>query len=201
MTPQLRRAMPRSIQWVAAGAAALSLVTAAGQAGATKTPKHKPRGTPTTRVKAHHQKAKKAPPLGHAVTLSFFLKPTKKTLTSATGKKLHPGTPAGQGDTLHLFDKAYSGSHARHGKRVAATDSLTCTYTSATTAKCNYQITVKGSKVTAHQVAATFSAGVMTMPVNGGTGKYQRAKGLITETGIAGSRNADLSVVVLPSAS
>ncbi len=204
MHPRSRRALSsigRPIPWIAAGSAALTLLGCTGPAGASKAPKHKATDKTAGRLKPRHPVTKKAPPLGHAVTLTYFVKPTTMILKSASGKTLHAGTTPAEGDSLRVVDKAYAGSHTRHGRKVMATDSLTCTYTSATAGKCSYEITVNGSKVTANQVLASFASGITTMPVNGGTGEYQGAKGLITRTNIAGSRNSDLSIVVLPASS
>jgi hypothetical protein len=143
----------------------------------------------------------KARPMGHAETLLYFAKPVRTTLKSASGRVLKASAAPKAGDSLQTVDRDYKGSHLNHSRRAATTDSLTCKFTSTTAAKCTYVITVGGSQIAARDVKVAPSSGITTFAINGGTGPYRSARGLITETQVVGTRNSDLSIVVLPSSS
>jgi hypothetical protein len=150
---------------------------------------------------AHKMSDHKATPIGHAETLLFFEKRAHRSLVNAAGRALKPSAALTAGDSLRVTGRDYEGSHAHHAKRQSASDTLTCTYASPTSATCTYVITISGSRITARHVAAGLSPGITTLAITNGSGRYQGARGLITKTQVAGTENADLSIVVLPSTS
>jgi hypothetical protein len=143
----------------------------------------------------------KVEPIGHAVTLHYFEKQVRSTLTDAGGKVLKSGRKPSKGDKLDIFDRDYVGNHGRHASKPSASEHLSCVYESTASARCSDQITIGSSSIRSKPASIVVGRGNVSFAVNGGTGKYRGARGLVTSIQVAGSKNSDLSVVVLPAAS
>ena len=139
-----------------------------------------------------------APADAAGTTLRFFNRNQTVTATDAGGAPL-PNNGSGAaptvGDRVAYTALDYVGNHRRHASRASASSHLACTFASATTLTCNAQFAVGGLLLLGNDVTATLmSNGVSSIPVNGGTGKYQHATGTIVVTPIKNSVDADVTI-------
>jgi hypothetical protein len=132
------------------------------------------------------------------VTLHLFSRETSSTFVDAQGHSVPPNTPPAVGDTFDNTGVDYVGSHKHHAANPNGSDHLRCTITSITTTGptvlCSGQIAIGGSMLLANDETFTLSAGPPPAPINGGTGIYRHAHGLITPTSIGG--NTDFTIRV-----
>ncbi len=182
-----RLLVARPARWwwgpVVAGCA-LTLVLGLGGAAAASSKKH------------HSTTTTSAPPTRHAVTLHYFVKDVKRLLRSEAGKKLKAGASGAKGDKLEVVQHYYLGDHSSHAKKVGGTGHLSCLYKSATEATCSEAIAIYKGKITANPSLVLVTTPTMSFAINGGSGKYHGALGLITETAV-NRTTADVSIVVV----
>jgi hypothetical protein len=132
------------------------------------------------------------------VTLHLFSRATSSTFVDAQGHPVPPSAPPAVGDTFDNTGVDYVGNHKHHAARPNGSDHLRCTITSVSNvgpkALCSGQIAIGGSMLLANDETFTLSAGPPPTPINGGTGIYRHARGLITPTNIG--NNTDFTIRV-----
>ena len=132
------------------------------------------------------------------VTLHLFSRETSSTFVDAQGHPVPPSTPPAVGDTFHNTGMDYVGNHKHHAPKPDGSDHLRCTITSigstGPTVLCSGQIAIGGSMLLANDETFTLSASPPPTPINGGTGIYRHAHGLITPINIG--NNTDFTIKV-----
>jgi hypothetical protein len=130
------------------------------------------------------------------VTLHLFSRATSSTFVDAQGHPRPAGTPPVVGDTFDNTGVDYVGNHKHHAARPDGSDHLRCTITGISstgpTVLCSGQIAIGGSMLLANDETFTLSDTAPPTPINGGTGIYRRARGLITPTNIG--NNTDFTI-------
>jgi hypothetical protein len=130
------------------------------------------------------------------VTLHLYSKATSSTFVDPHG---HPikGPPA-VGDTFDDMGVDFVGDHTHHAAKSNGSDHLRCTITAVghagPTALCNGQIAICGSMILANDESFTLSQSAPPTQINGGTGIYRHAHGLITPTNVG--NNTDFVIKV-----
>jgi hypothetical protein len=118
------------------------------------------------------------------VTLHTFSRQTSSTFVDAQGHAVPPSTPPAIGDTFDNTGVDYPGNHKHHAAKPNGSDHLRCTITGMTAAGlkglCNGQIAIGGSMLLANDDMLTLSNAAPPTPINGGTGIYRHAHGLVT---------------------
>jgi hypothetical protein len=118
------------------------------------------------------------------VTLHIFSRQTSSTLVDLQGHPVSPSTPPAVGDTFDNTGVDYTGTHKHHAATSNGSDHLRCTITGMTaagpTARCSGQIAIGGSMLLANDDTLTLSDGPPPTPINGGSGIYRHAHGLLT---------------------
>lgn len=133
-------------------------------------------------------------------TLHFFEKGVSFSFVGPTGKPLPPPGPTSgppvPGDRFNVIDDYYVGNHIHHAKRPTVSDHVECTFIDATgNAKCSGQIAIGGSMLLATDVILNVGQNAPPkVPINGGTGKYKHAHGVIINTPLGNSNNADVTI-------
>jgi hypothetical protein len=135
-------------------------------------------------------------PTGHALTLRYFADTVTSRLMSPKGKDLGPKAKPVKGDRLEVVEHDFAGTKAKHARRYAAVDHLSCLYQSPTTATCDDVFSVGGSEIQAEHQRVLFAGPITSFAITGGTGKYRGARGLITVTELS-SKTSTVSIVVL----
>jgi hypothetical protein len=140
-----------------------------------------------------------APPASaKTVTLHIFSRQTSSTFVDAQGHPVAPNTPPAVGDTFDNTGVDYAGNHKHHAAKPSGSDHLRCTITGTTatgaTALCSGQIAIGGSMLLANDDMVTLSDTGPRTPINGGTGIYRHARGLLTPTNIG--NNTDFTIKV-----
>jgi hypothetical protein len=91
-----------------------------------------------------------------------------------------------------------SGNHKHHAAKPNGTDHLRCTITSVGSmgpmVLCSGQIAIGGSMLLANDETVTLSVSPPPTRINGGTGIYRHARGLLTPTSIG--NNTDFTIRV-----
>ena len=132
------------------------------------------------------------------VTVHLFSRETSSTFDDAQGHPLAPNVPPAVGDTFDNTGIDYVGNHKHHAAKPNGTDHLRCTITSISstgpTMLCSGQIAIGGSMLLANDETFPLSASPPLTPINGGTGIYRHAHGLLTPTDIG--NNADFTIRV-----
>ncbi len=132
------------------------------------------------------------------VTLHLFSRATSSTFVDAQGHPVPANAPPAVGDTFDNTGVDYVGNHKHHAAKPNGTDHLRCTITSISSmgpvVLCSGQIAIGGSMLLANDETFTLSAGPPPTPINGGTGIYRHAHGLITPTNIG--NNTDFTIRV-----
>jgi hypothetical protein len=132
------------------------------------------------------------------VTMHLFSRATNSTFVDAQGHPLSPSTPPAVGDTFDDTGVDYLGNHNHHAATPNGTDHLRCTITSIAStgprALCSGQIAIGGSMLLASDETFTLSGGPPPTRINGGTGIYRHARGLITPTNVG--NNTDFTIRV-----
>jgi hypothetical protein len=132
------------------------------------------------------------------VTLHLFSRETSSTFVDAQGHPVPPNTPPAVGDRFDNTGIDYVGNHEQHAAKPNGSDHLRCTITSITstgpTALCSGQIAIGGSMLLANDETFTLSASPPPTRINGGTGIYRHARGLLTPTSIG--HNTDFTIRV-----
>lgn len=117
------------------------------------------------------------------VTLHIFSRQTSSTFVDAHGHPVPPNTPPAVGDTFDNTGVDYAGNHKHHAVKPNGSDHLRCTITGMTDtapmALCSGQIAIGGSMLLANDETLTLSDNAPPTPINGGTGIYRHAHGLI----------------------
>jgi hypothetical protein len=140
-----------------------------------------------------------AAPAGAATKLKFFEKGESASLTDATGKQIgDPNAVPAAGDTLDISSRDFVGNHKHHAKHFTVTDHLRCTFTTASTAVCNGQFAIGGSMLLAENVNVNldFTTPKVVVPITGGTGVYEHAKGTVTSINIGNTGNSDVTITL-----
>jgi hypothetical protein len=138
-----------------------------------------------------------AAPAGAATKLKFFEKSESVSLTDSAGRPIaDPNAAPAAGDTLEVTNRDFVGNHKHHAKRFTVTDHLRCTFTSASEAVCNGQFAIGGSMLLAENatVKLDFTTPTVVVPITGGTGVYEHAKGTVTSNNIGNTGNADVTI-------
>jgi hypothetical protein len=132
------------------------------------------------------------------VTLHLFSRGTSSTFVDAQGHPVSPNARPAVGDTFDNTGLIYVGNHKHHAAKPSGSDHLRCTITSLSRKgprmRCNGQIAIGGSMLLANDETFTLSATPPPTPINGGTGIYRHARGLITPTNIG--NNTDFKIRV-----
>jgi len=132
------------------------------------------------------------------VTLHIFSRQTSSTFVDPQGHPVRPNTPPAVGDTFDNTGVDYAGTHKHHAAKPDGSDHLRCTITGMTatgaTALCNGQIAIGGSMLLANDEMLSLSDAGPPTPINGGTGIYRHAHGLLTPTDIG--NNTDFTIKV-----
>ena len=132
------------------------------------------------------------------VTIHLFSRETSSTFVDARGHPVAPNIPPAVGDTFDNTGIDYVGNHKHHAAKPNGTDHLRCTITSISstgpTMLCSGQIAIGGSMLLANDETFPLSASPPLTPINGGTGIYRHAHGLLTPTDIG--NNADFTIRV-----
>ncbi|HTP22363.1 MAG TPA: hypothetical protein VMJ65_22325 [Solirubrobacteraceae bacterium] len=133
------------------------------------------------------------------VTLHIFSRQTSSTFVDAQGHPVPPNMPPVVGDTFDNTGVDYAGNHKHHAAKPNGSDHLRCTITGMTTtgptALCSGQIAIGGSMLLANDETLTLSDTATPTPINGGTGIYRHARGLLTPTNIG--NNTDFTIKVM----
>ena len=79
-------------------------------------------------------------------------------------------------------------------RTAAALAAAGCAVAIGSLGTCNEQIAIGGFMLLANAVTVNFAARNITVPINGGTGKYARARGSATSVGIGNTNNSDFTV-------
>jgi hypothetical protein len=132
------------------------------------------------------------------VPLHLFSRATSSTFVDAQGHPVSPSTPSAVGDTFDSTGVDYLGNHEHHAARPNGSDHLRCAVTSISstgpTLLCSAQIGIGGSMLLANDETFTLSASPPPTPIDGGTGIYRHAHGLLTATDIG--NNTDFTIKV-----
>ena len=133
-----------------------------------------------------------------AVTLHLFSRETSSTFTDAQGHPVPPSTPPAVGDTFDNTGVDYVGNYKHHAAKPTGSDHLRCTITSISSTGpmvlCSGQIAIGGSMLLANDETIRLSASPPPTQINGGTGIYRHARGLLTPTSIG--HNTDFTIRV-----
>jgi hypothetical protein len=145
-----------------------------------------------------------AAPAGAASTKTFrlFSKEVSSKLYDASGTLVaDPNAAPTAGGYFVVTDDDYRGNHKKHSRKPIATDHLVCTFAvdaaGAIQSVCDGQIALPGGMVFFDKEPVAFTE-TTVIPIDGGTGKYAKAKGgSITSTFLGGdSSDSDLVVKV-----
>ena len=132
------------------------------------------------------------------VTLHLFSRETSSTFVDPQGHSIAPSTPPAVGDTFDNTGIDYVGNHKHHAAKPNGTDHLRCTISSISstgpTVLCSGQIAIGGSMLLANDETFLLSASPPPTQINGGTGIYRHARGLLTPTAIG--NNTDFTIRV-----
>ena len=132
------------------------------------------------------------------VTLHMFSRQTSSTFVNAQGHPVPLNTPPAVGDTFDNTGVDYAGNHKHHAAKPNGSDHLRCTITGLTaaapTALCNGQIAIGGSMLLANDDMLTLSNDAPPTPINGGTGIYGHAHGLLASKNFANSTDFTIRV-------
>ena len=134
------------------------------------------------------------PASADAATLKFFQKSTGSQFLGPDGQPLNNPMMITPGSTFSATDLNYVGTHKRHASTATASDHIACTFTTDTAGICNGQIAIGGFMLLANAVTVNFASSNITVPINGGTGKYAHARGSATSVGIGNTNNSDFTV-------
>jgi hypothetical protein len=132
------------------------------------------------------------------VTLHIFSRQTSSTFVDAHGHPVPPNTAPAVGDIFDNTGVDYAGNHKHHAAKPNGSDHLRCTITGMTaagpTALCNGQVAIGGSMLLANDERLTLSNSAPSTPINGGTGIYRHAHGLLTPKNFG--NNTDFTIRV-----
>ena len=132
------------------------------------------------------------------VTLHLFSRTASSTFVDAQGHPVPPSAPPAVGYTFDNTGVTYVGNHRHHAAKPNGSDHLRCTITAISstgpTVLCSGQIAIGGSMLLANDETFTLSATPPRTPINGGTGIYRHARGLIIPTNIGD--NTDFTIRV-----
>jgi hypothetical protein len=132
------------------------------------------------------------------VTMHLFSRETSSTFIDGRGHPVAQNAPPAVGDTFDNTGIDYVGNHKHHAAKPNGTDHLRCTITSISSTGpmmlCSGQIAIGGSMLLANDETFPLSASPPLTPINGGTGIYRHAHGLLTATDIG--NNADFTIRV-----
>lgn len=132
------------------------------------------------------------------VTLHLFSRETSSTFVDAQGHPVPPNTPPAVGDTFDNTGIDYVGNHKHHAAKPDGSDHLRCKLTGVTgtgpTALCSGQIAIGGSMLLANDETVTLSDSAPPIPINGGTGIFRHAHGLVTPRNVG--NNTDFTIRV-----
>jgi hypothetical protein len=134
------------------------------------------------------------PASADAATLKFFQKSTGSHFLGPDGQPLTNPMMITPGSSFSATDLDYVGTHKRHASTATASDHIACTFTTQSLGTCNGQIAIGGFMLLANAVTVNFAASNITVPINGGTGKYAHARGSATSVGIGNTNNSDFTV-------
>lgn len=140
-----------------------------------------------------------APPVSAAgsstTTLRFYSVTQSLTATSATGQPVDPNVLFTTGDHFDGTDLLYAGQHQRHTASFSGSDHLACVVTVASTVAerqtCSEQFAIGSAMLLANNVTVTFNGRTASVPINGGTGRFKNARGMLVSTSIPNSDNTD----------
>jgi hypothetical protein len=132
------------------------------------------------------------------VTMHLFSRDTSSTFVDAQGHPVAPNAPPAVGDTFDNTGIDYVGNHKHHAAKPNGTDHLRCTITSISSTgpmvRCSGQIAIGGSMLLANDETLPLTASPPLTPINGGTGIYRHAHGLLIPAGIG--KNTDFTIRV-----
>lgn len=132
------------------------------------------------------------------VTLHLFSRETSSAFVDPQGQPLAQNMPPAVGDTFDNTGIDFVGNHKHHAARATGSDHLRCTITSMSntgpTALCSGQIAIGGSMILANDETITLSEGAPPVRINGGTGIYRHAHGLITPRNVGNDTDFTIRV-------
>jgi hypothetical protein len=128
-------------------------------------------------------------------TLHFFSKQVGFSLVGPNGKPLPPTSNPVSGDRINLINDYYVGNHKHHATRATVSNHVECTFIDAMgNAMCSAQIAIGGSMLLATDVTLNVGQGAPPkVPINGGTGKYLHAHGVLMNKRL-GNGNNDITL-------
>jgi hypothetical protein len=133
-----------------------------------------------------------------ATTLHFFDKSLSSTFTDPSG---HPignlNTPPPSGSAVDSTAIGYVGNSAHHANAPTASIHLACVVTTPPKAVCFAQIAIGGSMLLANQFTVSLASSndnpFATVNINGGIGKFARARGTVHTTPASKGNNVTIT--------
>jgi hypothetical protein len=133
-------------------------------------------------------------------TMHLFSRETSATFVTPQGRPLPPNTRPSVGDVSDNTGVDYVGNHKHHASTPTGSDHLRCTLTALTASGakgvCDGQIAIAGSMLLVNDESLTLpgSNGLLVFRINGGTGTYRHARGMIMATTVG--NNTDFVIKV-----
>jgi hypothetical protein len=129
----------------------------------------------------------------NAVTMHFFAKQVYFRGSDASGKQKPPNAMPVVGDRLSFADNYYAGNHKHHATKATASDHVDCTVTTTSTALCDGTIAIGGSMIIGDDFVINFNSNITTVKIAGGTGRYRRAHGTVTNKSVS-NNTSDITI-------
>jgi hypothetical protein len=126
-------------------------------------------------------------------TLHLFSHTTSFALFDAHGHTLPAHTPPAKAAGFDNTGIDYVGSHKHHGAKVVGSDHLRCLVLKGGMGRCSGQIALGGSMILGSDELVSLRGGPAPVKINGGTGIFRGAHGLITARN-AGRNDTDFVI-------
>jgi hypothetical protein len=131
------------------------------------------------------------------VTWHFFSKRVYTRFSDASGRQLSPNFVPAVGDRVSFAGNDYSGDHNHHGKKATASDETVCTITSSSALLCDGIFAIGSSMIIADDYVLHFPSKkkkTLTIKINGGTGRYQGARGTVSAIALGNDLDVTINV-------
>lgn len=125
-------------------------------------------------------------------TLHFFSEAVMVANFRANGQPISLNAQQTAGGYFESYDVDYAGDNNKHAGTATASDSLVCTYVTSSTEICDWDMAVGGSLLLASHVRVSKSTQILT--INGGTGKFNGAKGTLDPVEIGDTADYNYTV-------
>jgi hypothetical protein len=121
-------------------------------------------------------------------TLHLFGRTTARTFVDPHGHPISSHGPPAAGSTFDFTGVDYVGNHKHHAAKATGSDHLRCTILpgggGVVKGRCSGQIALGGSMLLASDETITLSDSASPLRINGGTGVYAHARGMIIPTNV-----------------